>query len=318
MKLVEKLLDKTQPIIFYELLPPTDHAKPTSLEAYIECAMDLLIDSPVVIDAVNIPDVREEEINGDLDKDKFVPKIPSGYFAKMLEQGSYQHLEVILNHCTVYEPWPEQKKWLKSIHDLAIGSLILVGGSSSKIHYPGPSVIEMADYIQENYHDILLGGITIQSRRKSDPMQDEPFRIYTKSLHGLEYFTSQIVYDAVSVKLLLRDYANLCREKGVAPKRIILSFAPISTKKDLEFMRWLGVVVPPSVEEYLFKADMGIGWRSAKVATNLFQDILQFMRDSNIAIPIGLNIEHITRHNFEISIQFLERLGGLYYRYSGR
>ncbi|MBS0289655.1 MAG: hypothetical protein JSS07_06440 [Proteobacteria bacterium] len=314
--LADKIQDKTQPVILYELLPPACDVKPTSLEAYIECALDLLADSSLIIDAVNIPDIRDEE-NDRIGNDK--PKMQVNYFAHMLEQGSSQKkIEVILNHCTVYEAWAVQKKWLEvTVKDFKVHSLILVGGSSSKIKYPGPSVIEMSQYIQKTYPKLLCGGITIQSRRHTEIIKDEPYRMLEKSLNGIDYFTSQIVYDANSVKNLLQDYAALCKLKAISPKRVFLSFAPISTKSDLQFLRWLGVDISQAVEDILFKADIGIGWRSAKVATNLLQEILDFVKEQNLDVPLGLNIEHITRHNFELSIKFVERLGSLYYRHLG-
>lgn len=312
--LKDKVLDVSQPVIIYELLPPSLEVAPTSLEAYIECALDLLTDSAITIDAVNIPDVRTEESEEKNGNHVYKPKIQPGYFAQILEQEAYKHIDIILNHCTVYDRWPEQKKWLETtIFDYQIRSLVLVGGSSSKIQYPGPSVLEMCDYVREYFPDILCGGIMIQSRRSSD--FDEPLRMLTKGQHGIAFFTSQIVYEAKSVQLVLRDYANLCKENNVEPKRVFLSFAPISNRSDLGFLRWLGVRIPQSVESYLFKADMGIGWRSAKVANSILEEILDYMRENKIEVPLGINIEHITRHNFELSIKFLERLGDSYYNY---
>jgi len=312
----DKIFDYRNPVIFYELLLPANN-EAANLDAYIECAIDLLTSTPIQIDAVNIPEIREEDHESSKRTQKYVPKMDPWVFAKMLEKASYNHIEVILNHCTVYEPWEVQKQWIKAaITQHNIGVLILVGGSSSKTQYPGPSVLETGHYLKTHYQqEFLFGGITIQTRRYHDQEKDEPFRLYTKSLHGLDFFTSQIIYEPISIKLLLRDYAQVCKEQGVAPKRIFLSFAPVSKRKDLEFLRWLGVAVPKAIEQELFKADIGIGWRSIKIAVNILQEILHFMSEENIQVPIGLNIEHITRHNFELSLELIERLGKLYHNY---
>ena len=309
-------MDYTHPVIFYELLPP-NNTETISLDAYIDCAIDLLTTTEIMIDAVNIPEIREDDNNSTKRTQVYMPKMNPWVFANMLEKASYNHLEVILNHCTVYEPWAEQQRWLNtSTQQHNIRNVILVGGSSSQIQYPGPSVLEVGDYIQTHYQqEILCGGITLQTRRFHDQEKDEPFRLLTKSEHGLAFFTSQIIYEPISIKLLLRDYGHLCKERGVAPKRIFLSFAPISTLKDLEFLRWLGVSVPKAVEQELFKANIGIGWRSTKTAINILQEILNFMHKENLNVPLGLNIEHITRHNFELSLEFIERLGKLYKNY---
>lgn len=315
----DKIFDYKHPVIFYELLPPSNNDE-ANMDAYIECAVDLLTSTPIIIDAVNIPEIREEDHNSSKRTQKFVPKMSPGIFAKMLEKASYNNIEVILNHCTVYESWKEQKKWIDAVtKQHQINALILVGGSSSKIKYPGPSVFEVGDFIQNHFSkELICGGITIPTRRYHDQENDEPFRLYTKGMHGIDFFTSQIIYEPISIKLLLRDYDQVCQERGIQPKRIFLSFAPISTRKDLEFLRWLGVSVPKTVEQELFKAEIGIGWRSTKIAVNVFQEILHFMREENIQVPLGLNIEHITRHNFELSLEFINRLGKLYHNYLGQ
>ncbi|MBX3709962.1 MAG: hypothetical protein KIT56_08560 [Gammaproteobacteria bacterium] len=312
-----KIVNPSFPVIFYELLPPSHTIGEESLDAYIDCAIDLLMSSPIAIDAVNIPEIREENHKEIKRTESYMPKMNPALFAQMLEKASYEHLDVVLNHCTVYEPWEEQLKWLETItYQHNIRTCILVGGTTSKISYPGPDLIEMSDYIQVHHQqDLFCGGITIQTRRYNDQNKDEPYRLLRKSKHGLAFFTSQIIYEPLSIKLLLKDYANICRQQEISPSRIFLSFAPISTHKDLDFLRWLGVIVPKSIERELFKADIGIGWRSAKVAVNIFQEILNYMHDEEIYIPLGINVEHITLHNFELSLEFIERLGKLYHDY---
>lgn len=310
----EKILDPKAPVIFYELLPPA-HSEAANIDAYVDCAIDLLTSTPIMIDAVNIPEIREEDHNTNKRTETYVPKMDPSFFAQLLRQASYSHVEVVLNHCTVYEDWDEQIKWIETSTKHGINIFILVGGSSSKIKYPGPSILEVSDYITSHHPDIFCGGIVIQTRRYHDQERDEPFRLISKGSHGFNFFTSQIIYEPVSIKLLLRDYASVCLHHDVQPKRIFLSFAPISTRKDLNFLRWLGVSVPKTIEQELFKADIGIGWRSAHLAVNILQEIIHFMNDEHIHVPLGINIEHITRHNFELSLEFIERLGKLYCNY---
>lgn len=311
----QKIIDISNPVIFYELLSPANHKK-SSLDAYIDCSVDLLMSTPISIDAVNIPEVRDEDHNSTARTEIYIPKVDPGTFAKSLEEASYNHINVVINRGTVHASMEKQKKWLGTVLAHDINTLVLVGGSSSKIKYPGPSVLEMGHYIEKHYKEkIFCGGIAIQTRRCHEKEKDEPFRIYTKSLHGINFFTTQIIYDPISIKLFLRDYANVCAAYKSAPKRIVLSFAPVSTKKDLEFLRWLGVVIPKTMEQELFKADIGIGWRSIKIAAHILQDILFFMQEARIMVPLGINIEHITCHNFELSLQFINRLGKIYYDY---
>jgi 5,10-methylenetetrahydrofolate reductase len=313
----DKILDTHCPVILYELLPPTSNDS-SNVEAYVECAIDLLTSASIKIDAVNIPEIHDENHKENKEPQVCLPKLDSREFAQILENASYNQIKVILNRATVYETMEEQLQWIQEATQLhKTNTIILVGGSSNTIEYPGPSVLKLSNFIKNNYQqdELFCGGITIQSRRYPEQEKDEPNRLIAKALNGIEFFTSQIIYDSVCIKLLLRDYAQACQKQNILPKRIFLSFAPIANKKDLDFLRWLGASIPRRIENELFKADIGIGWRSAKVAVTILEDILSFMQHENIQVPLGLNIEHITRHNFEISLRFIERLGKLYQNY---
>lgn len=312
----KKILDATLPVILYELTPPMALSEAKSLQAYVNCAVDLFQNVSVPIDAVNIPEIRDETPTAQEGEriESYVPKVDTGHFSDLLRESSKNDIDVIINHCTVYEPWDEQKLWLKRvIEDHNINSVILVGGSSSQIAYPGPSVIEMNHFIQANHPtDLLCGGITIQNRRYDDLVRDEPYRLLEKTKAGFNFFTSQVIYNAESVMSLLKDYNSLCQQENLAPKRIFLSFSPISTLKDLMFLRWLGVDIPDGIEAILFETNLGVGWRSVKVSLKIFQDILNFIDMEGITVPIGINVEHINRHNFELTKELIENLGGAY------
>lgn len=313
VSLREKISHPRRPVILYTLIPPSEKLTHTNVNAYAQCTIELLDSTPLIIDAVNIPDIRDEK----RDSPKtisYVSKIDARQFAKQLQAYSHNYLEMIINHCTVYEEWPVHDKWLEDVSkEYGIHNLIFVGGESHKIQYPGPSVIEMSQTVRKRYGNLFFcGGITIPSRRNEDPSKDEPQRLLLKAENGLEFFTSQVLYEPYKIQLLLKDYYQLCLQKKVDPKRIFLSFAPISSRKDLDFLRWLGVVIPESVENILLEADIGIGWRSVKIAKVILQKILTFVRNENIEVPLGLSIEHISRHNFELSREFVEELGAIY------
>src|SRR5215216_2995357 len=111
--LADKIKDPTRACMFYELLPPA-YDKGSNLEAYIDCAIDLLTSSTMVIDAINIPEIRDEHHNNKERSQTYIPKLDPGFFAELVAQAAYKNIEMVLNHCTVYEPWSEQKKWLKA------------------------------------------------------------------------------------------------------------------------------------------------------------------------------------------------------------
>ena len=51
---------------------------------------------------------------------------------------------------------------------------------------------------------------------------------------------------------LILDYAKLCREKKVVPKKVLLTFTPCGRRKTLSFIKWLGMRVPAEAEERIF------------------------------------------------------------------
>lgn len=313
-----KILNNNQPVIFFELLPPTqgdgNNDNDSFLKNYAHTAVELLTSTSIAIDAINIPEIHDEP-NGHLRPSPYLPKIEPRELAQQIQLVSNFQFDIILNRGTVYYPAKEQEKWLEeTIHDYKINTLILVGGGKSSISYPGPSVTEMAKYISEHYgKNYLSGGIAIQHRRKAIEEEDEPYRMIAKSEPGIQFFTTQIIYDATSMKELISDYYTLCRTLEKEPKRLFLSFAPISNEKDVDFLRWLGVQIPDSVVKNLLKSNIGIGWRSLKNATAELCDILDFVQKHNIKVPLGLNIEHITPRNFDLSQMFVDELGRNYY-----
>jgi hypothetical protein len=267
----------------------------------------------VSIDAINLPEIRSERREAKRTH-PYEAKTDQRDFARQFRDLYHRTIDVVVNRCTVYEDWPTQQKWMEQTRDdFDIKHVVLVGGESSRIRYPGPSVTEMAQSVHYVYDNAFLcGGITIPTRRHDDPQKDEAHRLIDKGRHGLEFFTSQVLYEPASTQALLKDYDQLCKSEKIKPKRIFLSFAPVSSKKDLAFLRWLGVEVPETVEADLTKTNIGVGWRSLKHSRKTLEAIMKFVRDNDIDIPLGLNVEHITRQNFELSKEFIQELGQEY------
>jgi len=302
------------PVICYEVIPPAQDAKPSTLSAYVECTAELVASTSLPIDALNLPEIRAERRESQRTH-PHEPKTDQRLFAQQFKRALHNAVDVVINRCTVYETWSVQQAWLDETKDrFEIENVILVGGETSALRYPGPAVTDMARSIHYVYgSSFFCGGITIPTRRSADPNKDEAHRLVEKSRHGMNFFTSQVLYEAESVQRLLFDYDRLCSSLELEPKRIFLSFAPLSSSKDLTFLRWLGVEVPKSVEDTLLKANIGIGWRSLNVVRQILLDILAFVKAEGIRVPLGLNIEHITRHNFELSKEFIEQLGKPYH-----
>ena len=304
MRLRDKITNGRRPVVIYEILPP--RIIDGTIESYAERISTLL--SKTHIDAINIPEVHAEESRGKRpieDRKRALPRD----FGRIIQDSV--GVEVIVNRVTVLENHKNQRKWfMETSEDFGINNIVLVGGESSQIDYPGPGVSEAATMIEEinseNGSSIFSGGIVLPSRKV------ESERMEKKSANGVKFFTTQVLYDSQDICKLLWHYNNTVNERGSIPRRVLLSFAPISTKKNLEFLKWLGVEIPEETEENLIQSEEGIKERSIEICMGLLEEILSFVTENGIRVPIGLNVEHIMTYNFDHSVELLQRMSKRY------
>ena len=315
MRFREKTQNPKESVIIYTVIPPPVGTPAAAIRVCAESVHRLAQDTH--IDAINIPEVRDEVTRPSPRTSPFVPKIEPRVFGRLLQEGFDRPLEAIVDRGIVYTHWANQRRWLcRTWQEYRIHNLVLVGGESSRIRYPGPSVIEAACRIHRELRpqgcEYFLGGITIPTRR------NEPERLIEKARCGIRFFTSQVLYEAENTQALLKEYHDRCRELSVEPQRIFLSFAPISSRRDLEFLKWLGVEIPGAVEREILNGWIGTAWRSIKVAERILSEILTFARDEKLSVPLGINVEHVMKHNFEISRDLVLCLSEIYRRHLQR
>jgi 5,10-methylenetetrahydrofolate reductase len=302
MSLKEKLLNPDVPVTLFEMVPP-----PASQAAGIEA---LLADARAIrhmVDGINIPEIHDEN-RGDGRTAKFVPRVEPRLLGERIHREL--GLEVIVNRCVVYEQ--DQVSWMQETsRKHGIRGVVLVGGESSSVRYPGPSVTEAARQARKAKLGLTLGGISIPSRA------NEAERVRAKAEMGLRFFTTQVLFDSNDIVWLMQ------RLNGVEA-RIFLSFAPVSHPRDLKFLRWLGADIPQDLDRFLLlgesaAADSGGATpqpdesyleRSLDLSRRILMDVFDNLPSD--PPPIGLNIEHINRRNFPAAVKMLERLGDLY------
>lgn len=294
MHLNAKIQNPLESVILYELIPPKV-GDANELREQI----DLIRNLTGKIDGINIPEIREETRQG-VQRAKLPERIEPRLFAR--EVATQAGIESVINRVTVHDAVPEQTGWIQQTYeDYGIRSLILVGGESRDLTYPGPNVAETASIAKELYDDLLLGGISIPSRSQ------EAARIRKKYESGLRFFTTQVLLDS-------NDIVDLIRGLNGLDVRIVLSFAPISNAKDIEFLRWLGVDVPENVAWSLTQeanAEKSVE-KSVANAAKILTDVFDNLPPNPPAI--GLNIEQITRRNLEPAQKMLDILGAFYGR----
>ena len=307
MRFRDKVRRPKRPVVVYEILPPRE--KDGTLDSYAEKISSLL--SQTHIDAINIPEVHDENERGE----RPVPNLERAEareFGRLLQDRV--GIEAIVNRVTVHDELEIQKKWIKeTFYDYDIENIILVGGESSKINYNGPSVNTTAEYITRDLNtgrfDLFCGGISIPSRNI------ESESLLRKGSNGIEFFTTQVLYDSTKINKMLKYYDKICEENDVLPRRVLLSFAPVSSNKNIEFLKWLGVEIPRHTEMRLLDKNSDMTEKSLEIAREILNDILSNNEKNNIKVPIGLNVEHIMSYNFQHSINMLQELSKIYRKF---
>jgi 5,10-methylenetetrahydrofolate reductase len=295
MTLQEKILNPLVPVTLFEVVPPAADQP----EAINESITELGRVKPFV-DGINIPEIYDED-RGAQRTSKFVPRVEPRLLGSRIQREL--GAEVVLNRVVVHDPKPEI--WFReTCVEQGLRQIILVGGESKEVRYPGPNVTETAVLVRREGLPVTLGGITIPSRK------NESERIRAKARAGIEFFTSQVLFDSNDVVWLVQRLNGL-------QARVFLSFAPVSHRRDLQFLRWLGADIPQNLDRFLLGSDEGVGAhaptcleRSLDLAQRILMDVFDNLPPD--PPPLGLNIEHINRRNFAPAIKMLDRLGNLY------
>ena len=134
MRIKDKIKRPRRPVVVYEILPPRQ--KDGTLNSYAENISSLL--SQTHIDAINIPEVRDEVARGERPVKNQIRAEPRA-FGKLLQD--IVGIEAIVNRVVVHQELEKEMQWFEETYtNFEIENLITVGGESRKIKYPGPSV----------------------------------------------------------------------------------------------------------------------------------------------------------------------------------
>ncbi len=291
-KLKQKFADASRGVYFIGTTPPKSSL---SMEQLADVGHKLLERlEQIDYDGLIVYDIQDESSR--TDKPRPFPFMgthdPRDYSAILREQSGQPvitYKSVSQRNRNEFDAWLD-KAWCPH----GVRDLVLVGSPSSdgNIQLPLPHAYKA---MQEHRLDFHLGGVTIAERHAKKG--NEHLRLLEKSAQGCEFFVSQAVYNAQATIDLLSSYARECRERGVQPKRIILTFTPCGSAKTLEFMEWLGISVPEASRYRILDAHNPLG-ESIRLCRNNLEQILEAC--GGLGIPLGLNIESLTNRKDEI------------------
>ena len=147
----------------------------------------------------------------------------------------------------------------------------------------------------EHAAGLRLGGVAIPERHRARATEDE--RLLAKVAAGCSFFVTQAVYDATAAKDLLSDLWFRCEAENRAVPPILLTLSPCGSLKTLEFLEWLGVVVPRWLRNELeHSADILDASVAAVVAA--FEELHRFAVSKGF--EIGCNVESVALRQAEI------------------
>jgi len=194
----------------------------------------------------------------------------------------------------------EFSHWLSEAwYRYAVRDLVLVG-SPSKGEKIKLSLEDAYKTLNGHACDFYLGGVTIAERHLKK--NDEYSRILAKEKHGCQYFITQAIYNSQATIDFLTRYAIECKAKGIAPRRIILTFSPCGSAKTLAFIEWLGISVPEATKLRILQADDPLK-ESLWISRNNFEQVVQACLP--FGIPLGINIESLTHRKEEVDAAIL-------------
>jgi 5,10-methylenetetrahydrofolate reductase len=303
MELKTKMLDSEKGLYLYGTVPPRIDSPQDKVQTVAEKLAARL--SGLNVDAINVYDLQDEGDRTLLPRPfPYLQTIDPRTYARILKDLTGR--EIIDYKCVVHHPRETFADWLSETWEqFGIRYLTLVGGSTSLAIYPGPTLSEACEITAFHKHKFVFGGVTIAERhtRKGN----EPQRLIAKSHAGMAFFTSQVVYQADETIRLLNHYDRACHEQAVTPVRIVLTFAPCGHPKTSQFMKWLGINLPPACEAEIFSAVSPLD-KSLEVCCVNLEQILASLETRRI--PLGINVESVSIFKDEIdaSIELFERL----------
>jgi len=254
------------------------------------------------LNAVNVPELVEENHEGRPRYNSVYTRILANSIASALG------VDAIVNKVVVHlAGYPEFIKWFRDTTDNGIRNIIFVGGNTRHHRYPGPSVpeanITIQNYLQSNKKlSVTIGNISLPERR------EEAMKMLYKTISGSKFFTTQMLFDSRQIVRVLSEYGSLCTSAGLQPATVLLSFAPLKSTADLNLLDFLGVDIPESIKEHILEEGSieGASRRSLMNAFSVYRDVLSSLEKSKTKVPIGINIEQLTKSNLPLSVKMLD------------
>jgi 5,10-methylenetetrahydrofolate reductase len=282
--------------LFFEPVPPVARSRPERIDQATEALAATLRRLPRV-DAVDVPELVDENHEG---RPYYRSIDPRSFAAAAAARVG---VSAVVNKVVAHlDDAKAVEAWARETAGLGIRGAVLVGGSSRYIPYPGPPVAEANRISRPIFAEVggVVGNIAIPAR------MGEPHRMLAKTRAGAAFFTTQIVFDEAATVRTIREYDQLCRQAGLTPAAVLVSFAPLADEIDAEFVRWLGAEIPEAAEHAILNGEEeGTGGRSVRHALTLWERTLERLPPSECEVPVGANVEQLSARHLATAAEML-------------
>ena len=216
----ERLANPSRPVFLLGDVPPGEGTPPHKCS---EIATKFVSRSRVLAaDGFIVYDIQDEP--GRTDEDRPFP------FRRVMDSSTHAALLANLSgrECLVYKcvADPNFNEWLENNKTIGHKAINLVGRASSEGTYEGPTISEAMNIVKAK-EDVHFGCVCIAERHTLEAAEQrgktyptEHLNMLRKIKAGANWFISQAVYDAEPTIRLLKDYATLCKQKGVVPRKV--------------------------------------------------------------------------------------------------
>jgi hypothetical protein len=215
---------------------------------------------------------------------------PVGYAFEHLRDV---HLPKIVYRCVAQLDRATLADSLRRI-DAADGSVVLVG-AASRTQSTATTLAEAYELRRGATPQLPMGGVLIAERHRNGRSEHE--RVLRKVSSGCGFFISQAVYAAEDTKNTLSDLLYRCQDRGQPVPPVLVTLTPCGSERTLGFLRWLGVTVPPWLENELLRAADTLA-ASVDLCLDVFADLHGFAKQRGIAL--GCNVESVSLRRDEI------------------
>lgn len=296
--LTDKIRNKKAGILLYGMTPPKVQHSEEELKIIAQKHIARVKD--LDIDGLILYDIQDESDRTDKHRPfPFIQTIDPCEYAQEHLDAPLKFPVVIYKAVGKYDK-KEFSSWLEKRKDKRFHTVFV--GAASKETKVTIGMSEAYALKKKVAPNIALGGIMIPERHMIK--HDEHLRVFSKIDKGCEFFVSQCVYDLMSAKKFLDDYAIYAKQNNKPLVPIIFTITPCGSAKTLDFMKWLGINIPSHLEERL-KNSEDILQDSVTLSRNIFE-ILYFYGKGK-GIPVGCNVESVAIRKAEIdaSIELL-------------